>query len=208
MVKKKSQSTSRPKKRTSSSPRMRSPVKSQRQSSWKLLFLGITLGFVAAVGLYIYQHRQTVTHSLNQYLNHNKPTVVTKKVTTEKQPPMPRFSFYTLLPNQKVKTSDSYLAEQAKQQVQRQDQAAIKESPSKEQFFLQVASFRAATDADRLKAELTLLGFNVDVTKGLANNETWFRVLVGPYQTKNTAETDQKRLLANKIKSLIRHFPT
>src|SRR5690606_39393627 len=54
-------------------------------------------------------------------------------------------------------------------------------APVTTQFFLQAGSFRKRDDADTLRAQIILLGQNVRVETGKVREETWHRVLVGPF---------------------------
>lgn len=71
-------------------------------------------------------------------------------------------------------------------------------------YILQVASLHNKNDANHLKAELTLTGFNVHVTEIKTENTTWYRVTIGPYHSLEAAKNDVARLSENKIHAFIR----
>ncbi len=182
----------------------------------KWLLLGIVLGGIAAAGIYFYQNHADFRHSIDQLLPQAKHQThhKTKQVVKSKNPPAPQFSFYTMLKNQKT-----VIHKQKSQPTQSQStppitvaspqhqQLAHTETPKKTgSYYLQVASFHKQQDADHVKAKLTLMGFNVNVAKFQAHNSTWYRVVIGPYQSKTLAQSDQKRLAGNKIKSFLRHL--
>jgi len=77
-------------------------------------------------------------------------------------------------------------------------------SAPKTKYVLQVASLKNASVADKLRAELTLLGFSVNVTANQAANHTWYRVIIGPYNSIKLAQNDQLRLKQNKINALLK----
>lgn len=54
-------------------------------------------------------------------------------------------------------------------------------------YVLQVASFQKPQDADALKAKLTLEGLDTSIQQFSNKGETWYRVLVGPFN-------DQKKM--------------
>ncbi|MCK4869760.1 MAG: SPOR domain-containing protein, partial [Gammaproteobacteria bacterium] len=95
----------------------------------------------------------------------------------------PKFDFYTILPNEKIKV--------------------MPVPKSGVQYVLQIAVVKKFAEADRLKAELALLGFDAFVTKVKSRGGEINRVLVGPYFSKKAAVIDQRRLMQNQIKSIL-----
>lgn len=72
-------------------------------------------------------------------------------------------------------------------------------------YLVQVAAFKARSDAERMKGLLTLKGFDVSVvpvttpTKG-----TWFRVVIGPYANRALAQRAQVNLArTERLKGMI-----
>lgn len=56
-------------------------------------------------------------------------------------------------------------------------------------YVVQAGSFRRPADADRVKAELALLGISSSVQTGtLPNGQTAYRIRIGPYANKQAAE--------------------
>jgi cell division protein FtsN len=70
-----------------------------------------------------------------------------------------------------------------------------------EQWWLQVAALKNASDADALRAKLAMLNFSAIVEPTPANTPPLFRVRVGPYPTQADAEAAQKTLAENKFDS-------
>jgi cell division protein FtsN len=124
------------------------------------------------------------------FLQMNTQHSPVKRVTAKKAPHTqktkrsPRFEFYTLLPS-----------------GSRHRQSAT-EVPS-QQFSLQIASLKNAKDADRLKAELTLLGFDVRVIQYKKRGHAYNRVKVGPYATRRQVLAAQKSLKQNHYRSIV-----
>lgn len=69
------------------------------------------------------------------------------------------------------------------------------------QWWLQVAALKNASDADALRAKLSLLNFTAVVQPTPAGEPLLYRVRVGPYPDQVSAETAQKNLSENKIDS-------
>ena len=63
--------------------------------------------------------------------------------------------------------------------------------PKKETYFIQIASFNKRSDADHLKAELVLKGFDVTITPILKEKMVWYRVTVGTFHSRQDAEKVQ-----------------
>ena len=60
-------------------------------------------------------------------------------------------------------------------------------SAKKGNFTIQVAAFRLASDADRMKASLLLKGFDAKVSPVASQGVTWYRVRVGPFASHEKA---------------------
>ncbi len=71
------------------------------------------------------------------------------------------------------------------------------------QFFLQAGSFRRADEADKVRAQIILLGFDVRVETGDVRGETWHRVLVGPYADQGRMTQVQRQLAAAGFTNLL-----
>ena len=104
----------------------------------------------------------------------------------------PRFDFYTVLPNQELDLNPNI--EPADLQSGNANSA---------QYLLQVGSFRQQADADRRRGELALLGLESTVEPGDGENGRWYRVYVGPFESRSemararslTAQADMDTLL-------------
>ncbi|CAB0151430.1 Cell division protein FtsN [Pseudidiomarina piscicola] len=62
---------------------------------------------------------------------------------------------------------------------------------------MQCGSFRKQADAERLRAAIALQGLESKVYP--SNNNTWYRVVLGPYETKRDAEADRHKLQRARI---------
>ncbi len=62
------------------------------------------------------------------------------------------------------------------------------------QYFLQAGSFRKQADANKVRAQIILLGQAVKVESGTVKEETWYRVLVGPFSNREQLTVAQKQL--------------
>ncbi len=71
------------------------------------------------------------------------------------------------------------------------------------QFFLQAGSFRKQVEADKVRAQIILLGQDVRVERVTVREEPWFRVLVGPFTTREQLNLAQKTLAGSGYKNLL-----
>lgn len=61
----------------------------------------------------------------------------------------------------------------------------------KESYLIQIASFNKRQDAEHLKASLVLRGFNVVVSSIQRQTVIWYRVTIGPFNSRTDAEKAQ-----------------
>ena len=103
------------------------------------------------------------------------PTVTTDPVvesTVENDEP--RFKFFTLLPNQKLNLADDV------------EPAELRDDPAEAvKYVLQAGSFRLRNDADQRRAELALLGLEASIEQTDSASGTWFRVYIGPFDSRS-----------------------
>ena len=112
--------------------------------------------------------------------------------TTEKKDDKPRIDFYSILPDRKVDIP-----------ISEEDQQAIK-NPSinksaTEEIILQAGSFQSMADADSRKAQLAFLGLEAKIKSAIVNDDTWYRVMLGPFGANSELSRTQNLLLENNI---------
>jgi cell division protein FtsN len=117
-----------------------------------------------------------------------------RQAADDEETAKPRFEFYQLLPDMTVPSGQKPASEQATPPPSRTQTV---------EYLLQVASFRNAAEADSLKAELTLLGFDVTVSTVQQQNTTWHRVRLGPFTSRPQAEDVRKALRKHDFDSLL-----
>ncbi|MCY4426350.1 MAG: SPOR domain-containing protein [Halieaceae bacterium] len=126
--------------------------------------------------------------------------------------PKPRFDFYTLLPEQNLEVVDaapgSVQASARKTEAQpapaRQELALP--SPAGQEagrYLLQAGSFRQAGDADSRRGELILLGLTARVEEFTTDSGRWFRVYVGPFESRSQLNRAQSLTTQSGIDTLI-----
>ena len=159
-----------------------------------------------------------------------RTTTQQQKPQVQAEPAKPKYDFYTLLPESEVIVPPDALPpadapkppeqkpvtpeEAAKIDAARAEAAlngqtpppppvVVAKAPVTTQFFLQAGSFRKREDADKVRAQILLLGQNVQVESGKVREENWFRVLVGPYASREQLASAQKQLAASGFSNLL-----
>ncbi|GAB1265753.1 hypothetical protein NBRC116493_01770 [Aurantivibrio infirmus] len=127
--------------------------------------------------------------------------------------PKPRFDFYQILKESEVvvnngpessTTNNSSPANNSSTARENSSQAAPGYDQPSHEYVLQVGSFKNSEDADRLRAKLILLNLEVKTeTVKVRNAEIWHRVLVGPFNSRNTMEKARTTLASQDITSLL-----
>lgn len=111
----------------------------------------------------------------------------------EPAPPKPRFDFYTMLPEQTLEDEPP-----ASQPARPSANTA-----SREYYLLQAGSFRQREDADRRRAELLLLGLEPAIEENTGENGRWFRVYLGPFDSRLKMSKARSLTAAQNIDTLL-----
>ena len=74
---------------------------------------------------------------------------------------------------------------------------------SSEYYLLQAGSFRQQEDADRRRAELLLLGLEPTIRESTGDNGRWFRVYLGPFETRSKMSRARSLAAAQNIDTLV-----
>lgn len=108
--------------------------------------------------------------------------------------PRPRFDFYTLLPEQTIDV-----------EVDPAEVTAPREgvTTSGEVYLLQAGSFRQREDADRRRAELLLLGLQPEIEETSGDNGRWFRVYLGPFDSRSKMSKARSLTAGQDIDTLV-----
>lgn len=120
-----------------------------------------------------------------------------KERKTAEKSKRPRFEFYTMLPEMEVAVPEAELT--AKSTV-----ASRKRENNNVTYVLQAGSFRNLTQADRLKAELALMGMPAKIqTVSIEGGKKWHRVRVGPFTNLQALNEARTELQSNGLKVMV-----
>lgn len=188
---------------------------------WLWLVAGLVIG-----GFLVFL---TTLQPGGEEIKRNQETAKAKeppKRSTQEQAAKPKYDFYTLLPESEVILPPETKAQEpppppapvspeeaAKLDAARAEAAlsgktpppppTIAKAPAITQFFLQAGSFRKQTDADKVRAEIIMLGHDVRVESVKVRDENWYRVLVGPYTSREQLTQAQKALAGSGYSNLL-----
>lgn len=152
-----------------------------------------------------------------------KPKEQPKRSTSANdQPAKPKYDFYTLLPESEVILPPEAPKPEPPKPVTPEEAAKIDTARAEAalngkvppppplvakapatQFFLQAGSFRKKSEAEKVRAQIILLGQDVRVENVTVREEDWYRVLVGPFANREQLGQAQKTLSASGYNNLL-----
>lgn len=178
-----------------------------------LMFLaGAVTGLCAAIIVYLVNGVPDFGSITNQRLDQQRPSAPTtdkpagsqeKTDSTERRSaaPTPKFDFYTILPEMEVSVPEwESETEVAPSADAGESAAAPQPTDNSERYILQIGSFRQPDEAERVKAQLALLGIETEIQRVVIDGgDVWHRVRAGPYRSSGTLNQTRQRLIENDI---------
>ncbi len=155
----------------------------ERLPRWSYFIVGFILGLFCAFLFYLWQAVPVDTPP-----DTPRPT---PEISIDKEADEIQWDFYEIFPKSEVPIVEEYTPGGEKKVVTKTYSYA-----------LQAGSFTRQADADRLRAELLLLGMEVFIQEAERNNDTWYRVLVGPMETQLELDRTRNRLAEANIESI------
>ncbi|MFV2060134.1 MAG: SPOR domain-containing protein [Gammaproteobacteria bacterium] len=179
---------------------------------WAWMLGGLTVGLFVALLVFIKEHRPETANTpplntvvknfandvVDANIKHNNKNNIKTENKTDK--PIIGFDFYKILPEIEVPIPD---LEQLKKQE------AQKKANPKYKYVLQAGSFRQLSEADKLKANLALLGVNAEIqTVTINKTDTWHRVRIGPFTSARKMDKIRHRLQKKHIRTMVLKLKT
>jgi len=170
----------------SASPSRR-PAKSKAAPAWLWFILGAITGAFA----------MSLVFTLHKPQAPAEPAAETPKPQTQSKTPKPRFDFYKLL-------QESETIVPATETAGDTDKTQNNSSADNLEYILQVGSFPAQPEADKLRAQLLLLNLDVHIEPvEIHKGEIWHRVVVGPFDSQEKLTTAKAKLVENQYTALV-----
>jgi cell division protein FtsN len=163
-------------------------------AGWVWMSFGLAIGLSVAGAVYI-KDRQPRTE------NTPTPAAVPSSGSPDSQQPTPgveperRFQFYEMLPTFEVVIPEE--EESARPEIQRSPVA----SPGI--YVLQAGSFSSYADADRVKAQLALLGIVSGIQKISIDDKVYHRVRIGPVEDLSRLNALRQQLHQARIEAMV-----
>lgn len=124
-----------------------------------------------------------------------QPTARDRQPAQPDTPRRPEFRFYEMLPDSQVvpPTVDEYRPSPARQNIR---------------YMVQTGSFRSEADAERQRAQIAFQGLRASIQRTeLDSGSVWYRVHVGPFDTRSQMNAAVDKLVAINIQPLVRQIP-
>jgi len=161
-------------------------------SGWVGLALGLTIGVALAATVHLYHSNKSAEVAGSAGVEAAAGQAAENESTRRRT----RFDFYRMLPNYEVVIPEEDIAVTPPQET-----ATVSQTGT---YVLQAGSFRSAADADRLRAQLALLGVESRIqTVTIDDADTWHRVRIGPLQDLGELNNVRRRLASNSIEALV-----
>ncbi len=170
---------------------------------WAMLTIGLIIGLFVAFLVYLDDMDQPPNAAVQS--EDTDPQAASDSTEGEAESDGPRFEFYSILPELEVVVPEFGGGSGAEVEGDDTDTSESAPAPASDggRYYLQAGSFREAAQADRMKAEIALIGLDVSVQDVQVNGEQWHRVRVGPYSGQPELQAAQERLRNNEIEFLV-----
>jgi cell division protein FtsN len=167
------------------------------------LGLGLSAGLLVAFIVYVSDHRSAPSSSDGPAEAGPRPAPLPHRSTaagvdaatgTEGAPDAGGYAFYEGLPKFEVVVPE-------KEHGVHVDAAARIDRPGT--YFLQAGSYRNASDAERVQAQLARQNISANVQRVALDADVWFRIRIGPIKDLNQLNRVRQQLQAAEIVSLV-----
>jgi len=177
-------------KKPATTARSKSASSASRFAGAKTFVTGFVLG---ACSLAIFNQFELHEQLADAMSSHQVTQVAEEIVDGTSEQAGTVFEFYETLQNSAVEVD-----------VQPEETAEV----VKFDYMLQVASFKNHADADRLRAQLTLEGIDVELKRvNSSKNGQWYRLMAGPFETRSKMASVRTRLAAHDLTPLVLKQP-
>lgn len=165
--------------------------KKQQEGAILPFITGLCIGLFIAFVVYLKMPHQADQQSNSAATDESSVSVTDDGGTEDK----PKFDFYTILPEREVK-----VPEWEPPEIKHDSKTPESTKSAIGAYVFQVGSFQQYSDADSVKARLTMLGFPVEIQRVVINGQkVWFRVRVGPYDDQDKLNSVRQRLSQNNM---------
>lgn len=180
---------------------------------WVWLLVGLSIGLFVAFLVYLGEQetrniaatpsKESRSDSMHAAQEKTPERELHELKEKEEQPEKPKFEFYTILPEMEVQVPEHEVKSSPRSEAGETNHSLHK-SVDRTAYVLQVGSFRRHQDADRLKAELALIGLRADIqVVSIGGEDTWHRVRLGPYKDLRILDETRDRLSEHNLQAIV-----
>ena len=180
----------------------------QKSHGWVSMLFGLGIGLMIAVGVYFSGYRtpaplpavtpQAETPVAPQAASPPPPTSTADEAGSEPHPAS-RFDFYDMLPQVEVVIPDSPRSGERPSSTTDVEDAG--------NYVLQAGSFTVREDADRMQANLALLGIESRIQSVPIDDDIYHRVRIGPIDELNELNLIRRRLWEADVDTMLLRIP-
>lgn len=157
---------------------------------WVGFGAGLGVGLAVALGVHLYDRNQLSVPAEPIPAPAQSPASATASddgavISSAETPVGPDLDFYDMLPKQEVEVPGN--------SGKASSSAATTPLPTGDAV-LQAGSFKQSTEAEKMQAQLALVGISAKIQRASVDDETWYRVRIGPIATVEELRVIQSKL--------------
>jgi len=159
-------------------------------NGWTGLALGLALGLGVAFAVHVHYSRQAVAEPTPETAAPPASAQAGEEVAAATPDAGTNFDFYKMLPEQEVEVPKEVAAE-----------APPLSTLPKGEVVLQAGSFKSQDQAEKLRGRLAMYGVEAKIQRFALDDETWFRVRIGPIGTVEELEDVRTKLAEAEVEA-------
>jgi cell division protein FtsN len=157
---------------------------------WSGFGIGLGAGLAIALGVHLYDRNQVPVPAEPIPAAAQSPASASASddgavISTAEAPVGPELDFYDMLPKQELEVPGN--------SAKAASLAAKTPLPTGDAV-LQAGSFKQSTEAEKMQAQLALVGISAKIQRASVDDETWYRVRIGPIATVEELRVIQSKL--------------
>ncbi|HJP35544.1 MAG TPA: SPOR domain-containing protein [Gammaproteobacteria bacterium] len=187
-------------------PKRKSRVGAGGASGFVWMLFGLSIGLVVAAAVYITDRREPVA-STSAQAEASSPSqnetvqIIDDTAAAEEPHPATRFNFYDILPRSRFEV---VLPEVESQAALDREAVSVGEPGT---YVLQAGSFTAPADAERMRANLALLGIESRLQRVSIDDDVYHRVRIGPTDDLDELNSIRRRIRDAQIEVMLIKVP-
>ena len=158
-------------------------------NGWVGLGVGLAIGLSVALAVHLRYQNQAPVEPLPATDTPPASAIAPPEETPTPADAGPTYDFYDMLPKQEVEVPE------------RPSGAAAGSALPKGDVTLQAGSFKNVAEAEKLQAQLAQYGIDAKIQRFSLEDETWYRVRIGPIVTVEELESVRSRLSEAEIEA-------